>query len=312
MKEKLLSFLCCPKCKNELRLMNPIREHNEIKTGLLQCNSCQESYPIQDFIPRFVETDKYVDTFSFEWKKHQSTQLDSINKTTESKTTLKEKTGFDLNDLKGKLVLDAGCGMGRFMEVVNKYGGEVVGVDLSFAVEAAFENMGLNPNYHIIQADIFELPFKPESFDYIFSIGVLHHTSDTQQAFSQLVPLLKKGGKVAIWVYDAYLSKILFLSQQYRRITVHLPKWLLYFLSHIALFYYYLIKIPFLGHSFHFLLPISCHPNWRWRVLDTFDWYSPKYQWKHTYPEVYNWFKTTGLKNIRLLKVPVALSGEKD
>ena len=312
MEEKLLSLLGCPKCKNTLKLKEPIREHNKIKSGLLQCEFCQTTYSIQNHIPRFVETDKYVDSFSFEWKRHRTTQLDSANKKPESEETFKEKTGFDLNDLKGKLVLDVGCGMGRFMEVVTKYGGEVVGFDLSFAVEAAFENLGSNPNCHVIQADVFELPFKPGTFDYIYSIGVLHHTPDTKKAFEQLVPLLKRGGKIAIWVYDAHLNSILSLSQQYRKITTHLPKRLLYFISYISMPYYYLVKIPFIGRLFHFLLPTSPHANRHWRVLDTFDWYSPRYQFKHTYPEVYKWFQATGLKNLRLLKFPVSIYGEKD
>jgi SAM-dependent methyltransferase len=68
-----------------------------------------------------------------------------------------------MEKLKDKLVLDAGCGVGRFMEVVEKWGGNVVGVDLSFSVDAAFKNLGLKENVHIIQADIFDLPFKEGS-----------------------------------------------------------------------------------------------------------------------------------------------------
>ncbi|MFH1228583.1 MAG: methyltransferase domain-containing protein [Planctomycetota bacterium] len=311
MKEKLLDLLACPDCYGPLEIKDGKTENGEIKEGSLVCGKCSASFRIVDFIPRFVETDKYVGNFSFEWKKHRLTQLDSANKTVETEETFKEKTGFDLNSLKGKFVLDAGCGMGRFMEVVNKYGGEAVGFDLSLAVEAAFDNIGLKPGCHIIQADVFKLPFKKEAFDYIFSIGVLHHTPDTGKAFSQLVPLLKKGGKIAIWVYSSHLMVTHFFSDIYRKVTTHLPIWLLYPFSYTAIFYYYLVKMPFIGKFFLFLLPISCDSKWRWRVLDTFDWYSPKYQWKHSYPEVYDWFTESQLGNIRLLKMPVSIYGEK-
>ena len=51
---------------------------------------------------------------------------------------------------------------------------------------------------------MFKLPFAPESFDYIYSIGVLHHTPDCEQAFKGLPRLLKPGGRIAIWLYSAY------------------------------------------------------------------------------------------------------------
>jgi hypothetical protein len=57
------------------------------------------------------------------------------------------------------------------------------------------------------------------------------------------------------------------------------------------------------------LFPISRHPNPRWRVLDTFDWYSPQYQSLHTFPEVYRWFQSEGLVDIALLDIPVAIAG---
>lgn len=52
-------------------------------------------------------------------------------------------------------------------------------------------------------------------------------------------------------------------------------------------------------------------PNWRWRVLDMFDWYSPKYQSKHTHWEVFDWFQGEGLVNIKIGEGEVTLLGEK-
>jgi hypothetical protein len=71
-------------------------------------------------------------------------------------------------------------------------------------------------------------------------------------------------------------------------------------------------KIPLLGKLiFYFLPPVSTEPYWEDRVLDTFDWYSPTYQWKHTYPEVYGWFREANLTDIHLLEVPVSMWGRK-
>lgn len=314
MKKNLLEILVCPDCKNNLELAINKKINHEIKEGTLKCSKCNKKYKIENYIPRFVEVDKYVDSFSFQWTIHSKTQLDSFSGTNESEETFKLKTGFSLNDLKNKLILDAGCGSGRYIEVVNKYGGEVVGVDLSYSVDAAFENIGFKDKVHIVQADIFNLPFSEETFDIIYSIGVLHHTPNTKEAFKQLIKLLKKNGEIAIWVYsdETFYEKIHNrISDFYRIFTTKMPKNLLYYLSHVAIPLYYLKKIPLLKYILMIIIPTSMHPNPTWRVLDTFDWYSPKYQWKHTFEEVETWFKEANLYDITRLKARIAVRGRK-
>ncbi|MFQ5867210.1 MAG: methyltransferase domain-containing protein [bacterium] len=314
MKNKLLKLLCCPKCNAGLGIGKFKSVNSEIKSGIFQCPVCQAEYQIIDFIPRFVETDKYVKSFSFEWTIHKTTQLDSATGRSESKDTFVEKTGIELEKLRDKIVLDAGCGMGRFMEVVQPYAKEAVGIDLSFAVNSAYENLKKFDNLHIIQADVLNLPLKKNSFDYIYSIGVLHHTPDTKKAFMNLAGLLKSGGEIAIWVYSNEKSYTCIknkFTDFYRLFTVHIPKKLLWYLSHLAIPFYYFKKIPKVGTLIDLTFPMSNHCDWKWRVLDTFDWYSPKYQHKHTYREVIHWFKEAGLKDIELLDFPVAVKGRK-
>lgn len=200
------------------------------------------------------------------------------------------------------------------MEVAAKYDAEVVGIDLSFAVDAAFRNLGFGENIHIVQADIFSLPFKEGCFDYLFSIGVLHHTPNTRAAFQQLPKLLKEGGEIAIWVYSdegIYTKMVNRMSNFYRVFTTRMPYRLLYSLSHISLPLYYPKKIKALRVPLNLILPTSVHSNPEWRVLDTFDWYSPKYQSKHTHQEVVQWFEEEGLKNITVLDFPVAVRGKR-
>lgn len=78
------------------------------KRGYLQCTSCNRWYYIINYIPRFVETDAYVSSFSNEWSKFGKVQLDSFNGRNESENTFKERTGINLNEIKDKLVLDVG------------------------------------------------------------------------------------------------------------------------------------------------------------------------------------------------------------
>lgn len=309
MKKKLIDLLVCPNCKTGLELINEEWESDEIKNGSLACSQCNISHKIINFIPRFVDTDKYVDSFSFEWNTFYDVQMDILNNTDESDKTFRYKTGWKPENLKNKLILDVGIGAGRFADVVSGWGGEVVGIDLSFAVEAAFKNIGKRPNVHIIQADIFNLPFKNEVFDHMYSIGVLHHTPDTQKAFKSVVPFLKKGGEFAVFIYEKNVYHR--FSDIWRKITVRLPLRVIYVLSAVSIPLYYIHKIPFFGPALQFVLPTANWPKWRWRWLDTFDWYTPKYQWKHTYPEVYRWYKDNSFEDMELFDYPVCMRGKK-
>ncbi|MBI3399375.1 MAG: methyltransferase domain-containing protein [Deltaproteobacteria bacterium] len=301
MKEKILNFLACPECGGMFDLKVAAMEDLEIKDGCLSCKNCGKAFPIKDFIPRFVDTDKYVDSFSFEWNKFYDVQMDILNNTDESEKTFLWKTGWKPEDMKGKLILDVGVGAGRFADVVSRWGGEVVGIDLSFAVEAAYKNIGQRDNVHIIQADIFHLPFRKETFNLAYSIGVLHHTPDTKKAFQSVVPFLKKGGEFAVFIYG--YGHYHYFSDIWRKITTKLPIRLMYLLSSVAVPLYYIHNIPFFGKAAQFLLPTANWPDRRWRWLDTFDWYTPKYQWKHTWPEVFKWYKEERFTNIELYDI---------
>lgn len=305
-----MEILCCPGCKGKLRLQVYESRNAQIKEGRLTC-SCGSNFRITKYIPRFVNTDTYVDSFSFEWTRHRTTQLDSANKTFESENRFKQNINFSLEDLKDKVVLDVGCGMGRFSEVTLKYGAKVVGIDLSFAVDAAFKNMGDNRNIDFIQADVFRLPFKEDSFDFIYSLGVLHHTPNPKEAFMALAKFLKPGGKISITLYSAYEKVFVWNSKLWRIFTTRLPKKVLYYLCFISVPLYYVYKIPIFGRALKLFFIISMHPNWKWRVLDTFDWYSPAYQFWFTHFEVFKWFKENNLKDIEVLEPGISFVGAK-
>lgn len=311
MKKTLIAYLACPLCGSDFSLENGIWENEEIKEGVLSCTQCGSRYRVRNFIPRFLETDLYVDTFSFEWNRFKDVQIDILNQTDESERTFAEKTGFSPADLKDALVLDAGIGAGRFADVASRWGATVIGVDLSYAVDAAFKNIGLRSNVHIIQADIFNLPFKQGIFRKIYSIGVLHHTPDTKQAFQKLVPLLCKQGEMAVYIYQK--NKYNTYSDKWRACTTRMPIRLLYWLSGLSVPAYCLYKIRLfgIGDTLYSWFPASLHPNYRYRWLDTFDWYAPKYQWKHTEEEVVGWFANAGLQDVRMFSPPICVRGKK-
>src|SRR5258705_3664467 len=181
MKARLQQLLACPRCKGELALKADESNGDEILAGLLRCASCGVDFPIRGGIPRFVGGDAYAESFGDEWHRFRTVQMDSANGTRESADGFRLKTGLGREDVRGRLVLDAGVGAGRYAEVMTRWGAEVVGVDLTRAVDAAAQNLRGVPTAHLVQADIFALPFSDETFDLAYSIGVLHHTPDTAE-----------------------------------------------------------------------------------------------------------------------------------
>ena len=126
------------------------------------CQSCGQCFPFVRGILRFVLAEDYAGTFGFQWRRHARTQLDRDGKF-ESEKDFRERTGFLPQEMTGKLVLDVGCGMGRFAEVASRWGARVVGIDLSTAAEVASQNLSDHRSATFFQADVFSLPFAPNS-----------------------------------------------------------------------------------------------------------------------------------------------------
>lgn len=123
----------------------------------------------------------------------------------------------------GKLGLDVGCGFGRHAYYANQLGAEMVGVDFSEAIESAAANLRGSQGVHLVQANLYQLPFRPRTFDFIYSLGVLHHLPDPEAGFRALVPLLKPGGVIMIWVYSSVRRGVNQLLEWVRGVTTRLP-----------------------------------------------------------------------------------------
>jgi SAM-dependent methyltransferase len=304
--EEVLVILRCLACQGTL---------DQSADGLL-CAGCARRYPALNGVVRFVDAQKYAGSFGFQWKLHARTQLDDAT-SHRSENAFRRRTGFRPEDLAGKLVLDVGCGMGRFAEVATRWGAHVVGIDLSLASEVAAKNLE-DRTATIFQADVFQLPFAPGSFDFIYSIGVLHHTPNCEQAVKVLPRLLKPGGRIAVWLYSSY-NPWYRMSDVYRKVTRRMPPKMLHKLCYAVIPLYgvhrVLRNIPLIGKPasgvLAWLIPMSFNKDATWRVLDTFDWYSPWYQSKHTYEEVFRWFESCGLEDLRVIEQPIAVQGRR-
>src|SRR6185369_2485057 len=103
--------------------------------------------------------------------------------------------------LKGRWVLDAGCGAGRFAEIAASRGADLVALDYSSAVEAAAETLRRFPNADVVQGNMLEPPFRPGSFQFAYSIGVIQHTPDPPRAIDRVVRCVAPGGRFGMAIY---------------------------------------------------------------------------------------------------------------
>ncbi len=204
MKKSLLAYLICPSCAGALDLSTGKTEAEEIIEGELRCLSCSSSFPITSGIPRFanldhVESDKRETASNFGWQWQHFTQEDARY----AEQFLGWITPVTPEFFRDKVVLEGGCGKGRHTQLAARWGArDIIGIDLSAAVETAFAATRSLPNAHIVQADIYHLPFA-RNFDYAFSVGVLHHLPDPHGGFMSLASKVRAGGHVSAWIYGA-------------------------------------------------------------------------------------------------------------
>jgi SAM-dependent methyltransferase len=241
MKEKLLHLLACPTCGGDILLAYASKyDDHEIIEGVLSCKKCTREYKVVRGVPRFVdlkkvEDDKAETAENFGWQWTHFTQEDP--KYVEQLLGWLQPVRPEF--FEGKIVLEGGCGKGRHTKIAAEWGAaEVVGFDLGDGVESAFALTRSVPNVHIVQCDIYRLPFK-KAFDYAFSVGVLHHTPEPKNAFVSLASKVKKGGHISAWVYGAenneWISK--YVNPVRESFTSQINQPLLYQLS----------KLPTLG-----------------------------------------------------------------
>ena len=194
----------CPSCVGELILTSTEAHDSEIITGELRCAACTRSFAITRGVPRFadfqqIEVDKQETAENFGWQWTHFTQEDARY----ADQFLGWLQPVQPEFFRDRVVLEGGCGKGRHTELVAQWGAkDVIGIDLSAAVETAYVATANLPNAHIIQADIYNLPL-PKTFDYAFSVGVLHHLPDPKRGFESLASKVKVDGHLSAWVYGA-------------------------------------------------------------------------------------------------------------
>jgi len=287
---EFLGLLVEPKSHLPLVLENEVWCGEDIVKGILGAPS-GNSYPIIDGIPRFVKVEDYTASFGIQWSRFARTQLDSVAGSNYSRSRFEAEVGWDEKWAKGKWILDAGCGAGRFAEIAAELGCKLVAVDMSRAIDAARLNLSRFQNIHFVQADIYNLPFRPGTFDGMYCIGVLQHTPNPFAALRHLLSMVAPGGHFAITIYAKRPWTKLYSKYWVRRMVCDLPdEKLLKIIEKIMPSAFpitdILFRVPVLGRLFRFLIPVanyvekkdmSKEQRYEEAILDTFDMLSPQY-----------------------------------
>jgi SAM-dependent methyltransferase len=155
-------------------------------------------FPVRDGIPRFVANAAYSSAFGLQWKRFRRTQLDSHTRTTISRDRLARCLGGSLAVVRGRSVLEVGCGAGRFTEVLLDAGASVFACDLSEAVEANRDNCGGRDGHFVCQADVLAVPARPRSFDVVVALGMIQHTPSPEATIRALAEFVAPGGLLAL------------------------------------------------------------------------------------------------------------------
>lgn len=327
MRRELLDILFCPKCKSAFSLTEVNKSNDEIIEGELRCAVCKTSYPIIDAIPRFVEPDNYASSFGYQWNLFRKEQIDAHNGTTLSADRFWSETGWTKESLKDKWILDAGCGAGRFLDISSNTEANVVGIDISSAIDAARKNLNGRTNAHFVQASIYELPFRDETFDRCYCIGVIQHTPDPPLSLQSIARMMKRGGEIAVTIYERRRWwTMLFSKYWFRPVTKRMSKeTLLKVIEGVMPVAFpitdVLFRVPVLGRAFMFVIPVanyvhekqlSRNQRYDWAILDTFDMLSPQFDLPMTESEAAAALQTVGVDCKRKSNVGLNLVGTKE
>ncbi len=232
--------------------------------------------------------------FSVLRQRHSELQLDSVNRTNHRLETILNRTNWQPNFFKDKLILECGCGAGPDTEILLSLGAKVVSVDIA-GLDVAYNNIGNNPKSQFLQASLLDLPFKENHFDIVFCHRVIQHTPNPDKFLRNILRYVKHSGNVFIHSYARTWTQMVRWKYALRPLTTKMPPSELYDrIQSLAPFLFHfcnklddigkfgkLIKrifVPFYSYRNNdFFKEKSDKWIMEYGIHDTFDALSPKY-----------------------------------
>jgi ubiquinone/menaquinone biosynthesis C-methylase UbiE/uncharacterized protein YbaR (Trm112 family) len=291
MNETIRRILCCPGCGG------PVEEAVDAQVETYLCKPCDLAFPVVDGVPRMMVTpvaaDPAAKSFGYQWAarntgKFELETLYGMDRAEELKTFL---AALDLKapELKGKVIVEAGCGDGELLSLLGEQGADAIGIDINTSIRIPHERCREYPNVAVLQSDVMRPCIQRGSADIVWCEGVIVATPEPQKAFKALSDLVKPGGRFYIWVYP---SKPLSVYQRIRDwlwAPYRLPLPVLKVLSNvIAAALYPLMHATGRKRSLRTL------------AFDVFDNLSPRYQWRYSEEEVRSMFRQAGFADLRV------------
>jgi SAM-dependent methyltransferase len=327
MKKQLLEVVACPRCGGGFKLINEVVDaRGNILSGSLT-SACGAVYGVEKGLPILLSEEErasdVADSFGFEW---ETWHKGGFEDGTVFGRTIQEDVDSFFDGLKitetsleAKLVLDGGCGSGALtVELARRYPQTTfIGIDVNASIVEIQRKADDLPNLHIVRGSIFALPFRDETFDFVWSNGVIHHTGDTLAAFESLTKVVKSKGRLYVWVYERKFSP--FVGLRHMLAPFKVWDW-----SHKRL---YSVCQFLSGLTWVAIQPLvwlagipGLKNNGRWKVISrnrsykelTITWFdvlSPKYRDTYATREVKAWFEKRGFTELATTWWPVGVSG---
>ncbi|MGN6804078.1 MAG: class I SAM-dependent methyltransferase [Ginsengibacter sp.] len=252
---------------------------------------------------------KVVNEFGEEWLKFNDHDDDLVKKGGEEYFDILNEEIVNSKTY----VLDVGCGTGRWTKYLATKVNFIEAVDPSDAIYAADKLLGNISNVRLSKASIETLPFADETFDFVMSIGVLHHIPDTKKALKDCVKKVKKGGYFFVYLYynldnRGPLYKSLFhVSNIFRIMVSKLPGSLKHFICDLLALFFYMpfILVGRLLNWFGFKklskrMPLHGYQNRSFFMIrnDALDRFGTRLEQRFSKKQILEMMKAAGLTDI--------------
>lgn len=230
-------------------------------------------------------------SFEWEWSFLDAGKKDKIweKDITSLKDIFLKESGLTAVTAINQFAIDVGSGHGLMTAAIASVTNTtVIGVELSKAVENAYEK-NTNHNAWFMQADLQYLPFAADTFDLLYSSGVIHHTNNTQKSLWLIEETIKPGGLLCIWLYHPQKNLYHTVALLLRKFISKLPIQLAFAIIAVFIFpFTYTIK------KIRKKRPV----NYREELIYLFDSFTPEFRDEVPKNTTMNWLRNKNYKDI--------------